>query len=68
MPCEADMVDKQALGVGVDSFAAHNGKPAHDMVAAVATVSQQEKEGEDTMVAVVCPGASSSQRSGRSGQ
>jgi hypothetical protein len=62
---EADMADKQALGARADLFATHNSKQAHDVVAAVAAGPSLEQEREDTMVAAVCPGASSGQRGGR---
>ncbi len=61
------MADKQALGAMADLFAAHNSKQAHDVVAAVANGSSPEQEGEETMVAAICPGAGSGQR-GSGGQ
>jgi hypothetical protein len=62
---EADMADKQVLGVRADLLAAHNSKQAHDLVAAVADLSLQEED--QTTVAAVCSGASSGQRGGGSG-
>jgi hypothetical protein len=65
---EAEMVDKQALGARADLFTAQNREQAHDVVAAVATVSSPEQEGEETTVAAIRPGASSGQRGGGGGQ
>ncbi len=61
---EADIADKQALGARADLFTAHNSKQAHDVVAAVATVSSPEQDGEETTVAAIRPGAGSGQRGG----
>jgi hypothetical protein len=41
---------------------------AYDMVAAVASVSSPEQEGEETTVAAIHPGAGSGQRAGGGGQ
>jgi hypothetical protein len=64
----ADMADKNALGNRANSFTPHNSKLAHDMVTVVATVSLQEQEGKDTMVAAARPGASDSQHGASSSQ
>jgi hypothetical protein len=53
-------------GYGGQECVRHQG--THDMVTVVATVSLQEQEGEDTMVAAARPGASDSQHGARSSQ
>ncbi len=44
------MADNKTLGARADYFDTHNSKLAHDVADAVATVSLQEQEGEDTTV------------------
>jgi hypothetical protein len=65
---EADMLDRQALGARADSSSAFNRKLAHDVKAAVGTVSLKKTEDEDATVAAVHTGASSSKRGSGSGQ